>query len=58
MQQEVAEVFETSETHESCNPVEAGLYKFKVYGTRILNVYNGRPLPESAGDATHRACWL
>ena len=46
MQQEVVEVLETSGKSKKCNPVEAGLYKFKAQklGSGIL--YSGRIFPK------------
>ena len=46
MQQEVVEVLETSGKSKKCNPVEAGLYKFKAQklGSGIL--YSGHIFPK------------
>ena len=60
MQQEVAEVLETNAKSKKCNPVEAGLYKFKAGKLDSGILYSvgifPKKLPEKA--ATHRAYWL
>ena len=46
MQQEVVEVLETSGKSKKCNPVEAGLYKFKAWKLDSRILYSGGIFPK------------
>ena len=46
MQQEVVEALETSGKPEKCNPVEAGLYKFKARKLDSGILYSGHSFPK------------
>ena len=46
MQEEVAEVLETNAKSKKCNPVEAGLCKFKARKLHSRNLYSGCIFPK------------
>ena len=46
MQEEVAEVLETNAKSKTCNPVEAGLYKFKAWKLDSTILYSGGIFPK------------
>ena len=46
MQQEVVKVLETNAKSKTCNPVEAGLYKFKAWKLDSTILYSGGIFPK------------
>ncbi|KAB0339313.1 hypothetical protein FD754_023990 [Muntiacus muntjak] len=59
MQQEVVEVLETNAKSKKCNPVEAGLYKFKARKLDSGVLYSGHVFPKKlAREATPHAFYF